>query len=76
MPSERNCYARTPLSVEVKHKTTGKVIEVIKRIPFHKGFVGNFVPVYVRYKSKVYFLHGGWDYAYMHGTPTEAWIEV
>ena len=68
--------APTSFLVEVRCKTTGKVIEVIKRTPFHKGFVGNFVPVYVRYNSQPYFLHGGWDYAYMHGTPTEAWIEV
>lgn len=54
----------------------GKFIEVIERIPFHRGFVGNFVPVYVRYKGKEYFLEGGWDYAYMHGTPERAWITL
>ena len=34
----------------------GEVIETIKRKPFHKGWFGNFVPVWVRYVGKEYLL--------------------
>lgn len=43
-----------------------RVLETINRKPFNKGFVGNFVPHWVRYKTKKYLVHGGIDYAYMH----------
>ncbi len=35
----------------------GVVLDIIKRKPFHKGWFGNFVPVYVRYEKKEYLLH-------------------
>lgn len=43
-----------------------ELVETINRKPFHKGFVGNFVPHYCRYKNKEYYVFGGIDYAYMH----------
>jgi len=64
------------LTIQVKEKATGHIVDTIQRIPFNRGFVGNFVPVWVRYNRKEYLLQGGWDYAYMHGTPSEAWIEI
>lgn len=47
------------------------LVEVIDRKPFHRGFLGNFVPHYARYKGKVYLLRGDLDYAYMHGHDEE-----
>ena len=34
----------------------GEVITVIKRKPFHRGWFGNFVPVWVRYQREEYLL--------------------
>lgn len=34
----------------------GEVLKTIKRIPFHRGWFGNWVPVYVRYNRKEYNL--------------------
>jgi len=53
-----------------------KEIEIINRKPFNRGFFGNFVPHYVRYKNKEYILHGGIDYAYMHGQPSFNYIVI
>lgn len=41
-------------------------VGVIDRKLFNKGFCGNFVPHWVRYKRKQFLVHGGIDYAYMH----------
>ena len=35
----------------------GEILDTIERKPFHKGWFGNFVPVYVRYQQKEYLLH-------------------
>ena len=43
-----------------------ELVEIVDRKPFHRGFVGNFVPHYCRYKNKEYYVFGGIDYAYMH----------
>jgi hypothetical protein len=67
------------MRIEVRNGSYGRhtaVIEIIERKPFHKGFVGNFVPHWVRYKGKTYLLKGGIDYAYMHGEPLEAYIDI
>ena len=34
-----------------------EILDTIQRKPFHKGWFGNFVPVYVRYQKKEYLLH-------------------
>ncbi len=52
------------------------VVEVIDRKPFHKGFCGNFVPHWVRYKCKKYLVHGSIDSAYMHGYRNDAYIVI
>ena len=39
-----------------KMDTEAEVLDVIQRKPFHKGWFGNFVPVYVRYKNKEHLL--------------------
>jgi hypothetical protein len=51
-------------------------IEDIDRKIFHKGFVGNFVPHYCRYKNKVHSVHGSIDHAYMHGYNYDAYIVI
>ncbi len=51
-------------------------IEVIKRIPFNKGFFGNFVPHFCRYKKKIYTIQGSIDYAYMHGFENDSFIII
>jgi len=63
------------VKIEVRNES-GSVVETIERKPFTKGWLGNFIPVYVRYKCKIYSLKGGWDYAYMHGEPSEAYITI
>ena len=52
------------------------LIETIDRKPFNKGFFGNFVPHWCRYKREVYLVHGSIDYAYMHGFDNDAYIVV
>lgn len=64
------------MTIELRCKDTGNSLGTIERKPFHKGFVGNFVPHWVRYLCKVYQLQGGWDTAYIRGKPDEAYIEV
>ena len=39
-----------------KMDTEADVLDTIQRKPFHKGWFGNFVPVYVRYQKKEYLL--------------------
>lgn len=51
-------------------------IKTINRKPFNKGFFGNFVPHYCRYKTKVYQIFGSIDYAYMHGYDNDAYINI
>ena len=63
------------MKLEVRDKNE-KVVEIIDRKIFNKGFVGNFVPHWARYKGKVYLVKGGIDYAYMHGDPLETYIVV
>ncbi len=41
-------------------------VGVIDRKVFNKGFFGNFVPHWARYKGKELLVHGGIDYNYMH----------
>ena len=53
-----------------------ELIETIDRKPFNKGFFGNFVPHWCRYKKKVYLVHGSIDYAYMHGFDDDAYIII
>lgn len=52
------------------------VLETIDRKPFNKGFMGNFVPHWARYKGKEYLVHGSIDYAYMHGFDNDAYIVI
>ncbi len=49
----------------------GKRVSIIRRNPIVKGFFGNFIPHWARYQKKVYLIHGGIDYAYMHGPKPE-----
>ena len=51
-------------------------IETITRVPFHKGFFGNFVPHFCRYKNKVYPIYGSIDSSYMHGYYEDAYINI
>ena len=53
-----------------------KFIETIYRKPFNKGFLGNFIPHWCRYKRKVYLVRGSIDYSYMHGYDNDAYIVV
>lgn len=53
---------------------TMKFIETIKCKPFNKGFVGNFVPHWCKYKGKNYLIRGSIDYSYMHGYDNDAYI--
>jgi hypothetical protein len=62
--------------MKIEVRKDGEVVEVVERKPFHKGFVGNFVPHYVRYKNTIHYLFGGIDYAYMHGQPDMVWIDI
>jgi len=64
------------MKIEVRTKKGGKLIKTIERKPFHNGFVGNFVPHWVRYKGKEYLLCGGIDSAYIQSKEIEAYIEV
>lgn len=50
--------------------------KTINRKPFNKGFMGNFVPHYCRYKNEVHLIIGSIDYAYMHGYENDARIDV
>ena len=61
------------MQIQVRNKED-EVVENIERKPFHNGFVGNFIPHWVRYKGKEHLLKGGIDYAYMHGMPNELYI--
>jgi len=67
---------RTKKELKNRQYVGGEVIETIERKPFHNGFVGNFVPHWVRYKNEEYLLKGGIDSSYIQGEPTEAYIEV
>lgn len=51
-----------------------ELIEIIERKPFHRGFLGNFVPHYCRYKGQVYSIYGSIDHAYIHGYSNDAYI--
>lgn len=65
------------MKMQVKHND--QTIGVIDRIPFNKGFFGNFIPHWARYKGKEYLVQGGIDYAYMHGDNplgVPYWIEI
>ena len=53
-----------------------ELIETIDRKPFNKGFIGNFVPHWARYKNEVYLVHGSIDHAYMHGFDNDAYIVI
>ena len=53
-----------------------KLIEEIDRKVFNKGFFGNFVPHYCRYKNEVYLVHGSIDHSYMHGYDNDAYIVI
>lgn len=53
-----------------------KMIETIDRKPFNKGWFGNFVPYWCRYKRKLYLIHGSIDYSYMHGYALDAYIVI
>jgi len=52
------------------------LVEEVNRKPFNKGFVGNFVPHWCRYKGKKYLVQGSIDHAYMHGFEDDAYIIV
>ena len=54
----------------------GNVLKTINRKPFNRGFVGNFVPHWVRYNKEEYLLKGGIDSAYIQGEPVENYIEL
>jgi len=54
----------------------GVYIKTIQREPFNKGFVGNFVPHWCRYKGKIWLIKGSIDHAYMHGYENDAYIEI
>jgi hypothetical protein len=53
-----------------------RVLEFIKRKPYHKGMVGNFCPHYCKYEHREWLIHGSVDYAYMHGYSGDAHIIV
>jgi len=59
-----------PVTYNLEH------IEDIDRKVFHKGFVGNFVPHWCRYKNKEYSVHGSIDHAYMHNYNNDAYIVI
>jgi len=60
----------------IEVRKDNKVIETIKRIPFNLGFMGNFVPHWVRYKSNEYLLKGGIDSSYIQEWDNKGYIEV
>ncbi len=43
-----------------------KLVTIINRVVYHRGWVGNFVPHFCRYKNQEYQVFGGIDYGYMH----------
>jgi hypothetical protein len=51
-----------------------QLIETIDRVPFNKGFIGNFVPHWCRYKNQRHLIRGSIDYSYMHGYDNDAFI--
>ena len=53
-----------------------ELIETIDRKPFNKGFIGNFIPHWVRYKNEKHLILGSIDYAYMHGYENDAYIAI
>ena len=53
-----------------------KLVKTIERVVFNKGWSGNFIPYYCRYKRKVYNIMGSIDSAYMHGYDNDAHIIV
>lgn len=66
------------MEIDVYRKNSDKQNKVctITRKPFIKGFFGNFVPHYCRYKRQVYMIQGSIDYAYMHGYEEDAYIVI
>lgn len=59
MVNQRNVEVREKrvFNPDTLNHDGGEVLKEIKRIPFHKGWFGNFIPVYVRYDKKEYLLH-------------------
>lgn len=53
-----------------------ELVDTIDRKPFNKGFVGNFIPHWARYKNQEYLIQGSIDYAYMHGFNNDAHIII
>ena len=64
------------VEMKIEVRKDGQLVETVERKPFNKGPFGNFVPHYVRYKTQVYLLKGGIDYAYMHSMPDILWISI
>ena len=72
------------IKIEVKTKRIlkegklvgGNILKIIERKPFQTGFVGNFIPHWVRYNKKEYLLHGGIDSSYIQEQEIETYIEV
>jgi len=70
------------MKIEVRTKkdyiknTGGEIIKIIDRKPFNYGFMGNFIPHWVRYQNKEYLLKGGIDAAYIQGEQEEAYIKI
>jgi len=64
-----NIKRNKAISIEVKHHN--KLLVVVNRVPINHGMFGNFNPFWIRYKGKEHYLHGGADYAYMHGPNPE-----
>lgn len=51
-------------------------IETIERKPFNRGWMGNFVPHWTRYKRNIYLVKGSLSYSYMHGYDNDAYIVI
>ena len=56
MTDKRNVEVRTKrvFNTDTLGYNDVEVLDAIERKPFHKGWFGNFVPVYVRYQQKEY----------------------
>ena len=53
-----------------------ELIETIDHKPFNRGFIGNFVPQWCRYKNEEHLILGSIDCSYMHGYDDDAYIAI
>ena len=60
--------------MKIKVYKNKKLVEVIDRKPFNRGFIGNFIPHWCRYKGKEHLIHGSIDHAYLQGYQDDAYI--